>query len=179
MKNPLLKVSLKWGMAYAVFQILYLLISYALSIKPSMAVGLILWVFTTFVIVLIMINSNKEYRIKYLDNRITYWQCFFNNLILFSVGTFSYIIFFYLFYTYIDSKAFQEIIDTQCVMIENNSNIPTEMKEKLLLDILNQTPISLSIKQIWSLAFGLILSFIVSIFTKRNPDTLNETIKYN
>lgn len=62
--------------------------------------------------------------------------------------------------------------------IDKNENIPAEMKENMIMNMVEQTPLSTSFQYLWSSnIINLILMLIIAAFTKKKNNTFDETFK--
>ncbi len=177
MNNSLLKVSLKWAGIYTAYSILVFLLMYVFTFKPGMFTGILMFLVLIAVTILIFVYSNKEYGNSYLGGYISYWQCLLNSALVYAFGTIFYSLFQYIFYTLIDPKAFDELIQMQIAMIDSNPNFPASLKEETLMKILELTPLKLSLSQLWYIIFGIVLALIVSIFTRKKNNSFEGTFK--
>jgi hypothetical protein len=178
MNNPLLKVSLKWALIYTGVSCITLFGTYLFGMSSNPIIGLILGILSLTITVILLVLSNREYRTLYLDGYIKYYQCLMNNILIFLIGSLIVSLISYVLYGLVDINAFNESIERQLLMISSNPDIPAEWKQKQIDAIIDLTPLKQSIIQfIWSVGFGVFVSLIVSIFTRKKNNSFEGAIK--
>lgn len=179
MKNHnLLQVSLKWGGILAAVSLITLVGNYVFGLNTNTVLAMIIGIITLIINIIILVLSNREYRNTYLGGYIKYSQCFANSflLILFSAIIVSILTF--LLYGVIDPESFTKMIDEQLLMITSNPDIPENWKQSQIDSLLSVTPLKQSAMQlVGNIIWGLILSLIVSAFTRKKNNTFEGAIK--
>ncbi len=179
MKSILLKVAIKWTWILSGGMIILTLINYVIGFENlkgglSIITQLIWWVF----LITCLAMSNSDYRKNHLNGYMKYGQAFGLGVL---VGLFSSIVFSlfnYLFYQFIDFETFKKTVEFAITEIDKNENIPAEMKENMIMNMVEQTPLSTSFQYLWSSnIINLILMLIIAAFTKKKNNTFDETFK--
>lgn len=176
--NSLMKVSLKWGLIYAGISCLIVVASYAFGLGTNNIAGIIVGVLSFIINILILVLANKDYRNTYLNGYIGYWQCFLNSLLVIVISTVIVSLVTFLLYQVIDPQAFENMINEQLLTISQNEAIPAQYKEAQIDALVAMTPLKQSLFQLLGgLIWGLILSFIISAFTRKKNNTFEGAIK--
>ncbi len=179
MKSPLMQVAIKWTGILSGGMILLTLLNYVIgfdNLKGGIS-GLTQLIWWAFVIATLAM-SNNDYRKNHLNGFMKYGQALGLGLL---VGFFSSVVFslfYYLFYQFIDFETFKKTMEFAISEIDKNENIPAEMKEGLIIKMIEQTPLATSIQYLWSSnLINLILMLIIAAFTKKKNNTFDETFK--
>ena len=175
--NPLIKVSLKWGLIYAGISSLSFFGTYLFGPLTNKTMGLIIGIISFAIMITVMVLSNKEYQKKYLGGYIKYWQCFINSLLIFVFSTVVLTLLTYFIYGIIDVEAFNRIIENQLLDISSNANTPQEIKQKSLDMWIAMTPLKYAAFNLVAIVWGTIISLIVSIFTRKKNNSFEGAIK--
>lgn len=179
MKSPLLNIAYKWAGILASCLILLNLINYILGIDNlkgglSIALQLFWWI----IIIVCLVFSGIEYRKKHLNGFMKYGQAFGLGILISLFSSIVFSLFNYIFYQFIDHDAFLKTMQYAIEEIDKNANIPAEMKENMILRMLDQTPLLSSIQYlITSNIITLIFMLIIAIFTKKKNSSFEETFK--
>jgi len=137
------------------------------SVVTSMMLGLV----TLIVVIVFYWLSNKTLRDKHLGGSLTFGQGFVNliitGLVSFIVGS----ILTYIFYKFIAPDYLAKMGEKVLAMVQSSPNVPQETIDKIQAQYANITPESSVLKSApWGLGFIVVLSLIISAFTKKNPD---------
>ncbi|MDD4576388.1 MAG: DUF4199 domain-containing protein [Bacteroidales bacterium] len=178
-KYPWLQIGVKWGGILALGVILLTLINYVIGYDNLN--GAVMWMTQIAwwgFVVFCLVKSNLEYRNQYLDGQLKYGQAFSVGLIVNILSNTLFSVFYYLFYEFVDKETFEKSILKGIEMIENNAQIPDEMKEEMVLNLIGKTSLSSAIEYWWSsiLIFAFFMVFI-AIFTKKKNNSFQETFK--
>ena len=76
MNNPLIKVSVKWGLIFTLVSSISLISTYLFGISTNLILGMVIGILSIVITVVLMVLANRDYRNTYLDGYIKYWQCF-------------------------------------------------------------------------------------------------------
>lgn len=178
-KYPIIPLGLKWGGILALGMILLTLINYVIGYDSLN--GAVLWITQIAwwgFVVFCLVKSNLEYRNKYLDGQLKYGQAFSIGLIVNILSNTVFSVFYYLFYQFVDTETFEKSLIKGIEIIENNAQIPAEMKEEMVMGVIGKTPFSSAIEYWWSSI--LILAFFmvfIAIFTKKKNNSFQATFK--
>lgn len=179
MKSSLLNITFKWTGILAGCMILLTLINYIIGIDNlkgglSIALQLLWWV----IIIACLVLSGIEYRKKHLNGFMKYGQAFGLGILISLFSSFVFSLFYYIFYQFIDYDAFLKTIQYAIEEIDSNTNIPAEMKENMILKMLEQTPLLSAVQYLFtSNIITLIFMLIIAIFTKKKNSSFEETFK--
>ena len=155
------------GMLYYVFEVN--MFSIGFSIIGSLV--------NISIIIITMVMSTKNYRIKYMDGKINYGKCMLNCWITAFVALLISGIFSFLFYYLFDPAYMPAQIEKFREMME------TKLPEEKLDEIINRMMDGLSpLKQlqstlISSIVFSGIVALITSIFIKKKDDTFESNFQ--
>ncbi len=178
-KYPILHVSLKWGGILALGMILLTLINYVIGYENLN--GAAMWITQLAwwgFIIFCLVKTNIEYKNVHLDGYLKYGQAYSSGLLVNVFSNTSFALFYYVFYEFIDKETFEKSLIKGIEQIENNAQIPAEMKEEIIMGIIEQTPQSSAFQYLWSSI--LILAFFmvfIAIFTKKKNTSFQATFK--
>ncbi len=175
--NPLIKVSLKWGLIDAGISSLSLFGTYLFGPLTNKTMGLIVGIILFAIMVTVMVLSNKEYQKKYLGGYIKYWQCLVNGILIYAISSVIISLLTFVIYGLLDVAAFNQMIEDQLLQISSNPDIPQTWKEKQLDGIASMTPLKQAVFQLAGIVWGVIVSLIVAIFTRKKNNSFEGTIK--
>jgi hypothetical protein len=176
--NSLVKVSLKWGLIYAGINALLFVLFYALRIDANMIASSIMMFLAFTINILIFVFSNRDFRKTYLGGYIGYWKCVFNSVFVVLISYLFSCAFLYILYQVVDYDSFSSLVDDLILFIDNNENIPIETKQKTINNYMEMTPFTYSFGIFISgISRGLILSLIISAFTRKKNNTFEGAIK--
>lgn len=176
--NPLIKVSLKWGLIYAGVLSLSLFGGYIFGSMTNKTLGVIIGLISFAISITVLVLSNREYQKQYLGGYIKYWQCLVNSLLVFTFSAVIIALLTYIIYGIVDVAAFNKMIDDQLLAISSNPDIPQAWKEKQLDALASMTPFKQATMQlVGSVIYGIVLSLIVSIFTRKKDKSFEGLIK--
>jgi hypothetical protein len=137
------------------------------SIGTSIMLGLV----SIGIVILFYWLSNKTLREKYLDGNLTFGQGFVNSLITGIVSLVVGSILSYILYKYIAPDYLAKIGEKVMEGLQSNPNIPAETIEKMQTKFADMTPENAIIKNLPAgLIMSVVISLIVSAFTKKKPD---------
>jgi len=176
--NPLIKVSLKWGLIYAGISCLSLFGTYLFGEISNTALAVVFGILSLAISITVMVLSNKEYQNKYLGGYIKYWQCLVNSILIFVISSLIISVISYLIYGIIDVAAFEQLIENKLISIGSDSRIPADKKLQIIDGINALTPLKQALSGfVISIISGVIFSLIVSIFTHKKNNSFEGTIK--
>lgn len=175
--NPLIKVSLKWGLIYAGISCLSLLGTYLFGPMTNKTMGVIIGVISFAIMITILVLSNNEYKNKYLGGYIKYGQCLVNSILIFVLSTLVLTLLTFLIYGVVDVEAFNKIIENQLLEISSNDKMPQEVKQKTIDMWVAMTPLKYAAFNLVGIVWGVIISLIVSIFTRKKNNSFDGAIK--
>lgn len=174
-KTSIGKKAITYGLALAGIAILIELLFYSLDVDRESKIR---WV-AILIIIGAMVLGVKNYRDKELGGFITYGQ---SVKLSFLIGLYSAIvvsIFMYLFVKYFDPGLIEQIIESsEEQMLERNPNI-SDQEYEMAIEYTKRftTAFWISIGTFFMLAIqAIIVALIVSIFMKKNNDSLDATI---
>jgi hypothetical protein len=176
--NPLIKVSLKWGLIYAGISCLSLLGTYLFGEIKSMALALVFLILSLAIVITILVLSNKELRNKYLGGYIKYWQCLVNNILIFLISSIVILLISYVLYKFVDPESFNQIVENKLVEFSSNDQMPQEMKQNNIDAWVAMTPFKYVMSGfVVSFLIGVVFSLLVSIFTRKKNNSFDGVIK--
>jgi hypothetical protein len=160
------------GLYLALASFILMLLFWVLNVNIfSIGMSIVNLLISLGLIILFFWLSNKTLRDKYLGGSLTYGQGFLNLLITGIVSGIISLILTYLFYKYIAPDYLAKIGEKTLEMLQNNPNIPEKTMKEVEAKMAAMTPESTIIKAIpYSLGSTVVLSLIVSAFTKQKPD---------
>ncbi|NWJ50165.1 MAG: DUF4199 domain-containing protein [Bacteroidetes bacterium] len=161
-----------FGLYLALSSFILMLLYWVLNINMfSIGMSMLNLFITLGLVILFFWLSNKTLRDKYLDGSLTYGQGFINSLITGIVSGIISLILTYIFYKFIAPDYLAKIGEKTLEMLQNNPNIPENTMKEVEAKMAAMTPESTVIKAIpYSLGSSIVLSLIVSAFTKKKPD---------
>jgi hypothetical protein len=176
--NPLIKVSLKWGLIYAGISSLSLFGTYLFGEITSMALAIVVGILSLAISITVMVLSNKEYQNKYLGGYIKYWQCLVNSILIFVISSLIISFISFVIYEFIDVAAFNQLVKEKLEDISSNPKYTLEIKQKSSDMWIAMTSFKYALSGfVISIISGVIFSLIVSIFTYKKNNSFEGTIK--
>ena len=161
-----------FGLYLALSTFLWMLLTWVLNINVfSIGMSILNGLINLGIVILFFWLSNKTLRDKYLDGSLTYGQGFINLLVTGIVSGIITLILTYIFYKFIAPDYLAKIGEKTMEMLQNNPNVPENTMKEVEAKFAAMTPESTIIKTIpFSLGGTIVLSLIVSAFTKKKPD---------
>ncbi len=172
LQTPVLISSALFGLYLALSSFIWMLLLWILDVNMiSAGTSILNFIISIGLVVLFFWLSNKTLRDKYLNGSLTYGQGVLNSLITGIVSTILSLGLTYLFYKYIAPDYLSKIGEKTMEMLQNNPNVPEATVSKVEAQFAAMTPESSVIKAIpYSFGLAIVLSLIVSAFTKKKPD---------
>jgi len=170
-----MKSSIKFGLLYALFFILWTLLSYALGME-RMEHGQLIGFVATFLISILCISMGiKEEREKERQGFITYGQAFKTGMIITSISTLIYSVFSWFYFAYINTGMIDFVKTKQMEKMQERGMDTREVEQAMRYSEPFMTP---GWFVFWgfivTLLVGIIVTLIVSaIMQKRNMDEIS------
>lgn len=161
-----------FGLYLALSTFVIMLLTWVLNINIfSIGMSILNGLINLGILILFFWLSNKTLRDKYLEGSLTYGQGFLNLLVTGVVSLIVSSILTYIFQKYIAPDYLAKIGEKTLEMLQNNPNIPESTLKETEAKLTAMTPENTIIKALpYSLGFTIVLSLIISAFTKQKPD---------
>lgn len=161
-----------FGLYLALTSFVLMLLTWVLNINVfSIGMSILNGIINLGILILFFWLSNKTLREKYLDGALTYGQGFLNLLVTGIVSIIVSSILTYIFQKYIAPDYLAKIGEKTLEMLQNNPNVPENTLRDVEAKMAAMTPENTIIKALpYNLGFTVVLSLIVSAFTKKKPD---------
>lgn len=168
--NLLLNNGLKHGAIMGGAFILLSLLYYIAGMEfTSFTYIIINFLVTVGLFIFFLLWSNKQ-AAKQLTS-MNYVEALINSLITVIVSTIISSIYSYIFNAYFDPDYAKQIMQSVIATLENNPNMPAEQIEKIYEQFEKMTPMKMALDALkQGLIFGVIMSLIVSAFTRKKED---------
>lgn len=171
LKNPIVKVSLKYGAIGGLLAIILLIVLYAVGQNPLLSTKKI--PFGIILIPLLVFFSIKEFRDYFNNSELRFWQGlvigFVNYLIIALISA----AFIWAFLSYYDQEILKELINFNVLNFEQNKTgfietFDQATYDKVLADIRKTTVYHIALDDfVRKMLIGFISTFIISIFLRK------------